>query len=62
MNQESRIGTGTSEDDFDIDIQSCSATDCTGLIPSLPQSDDEVEHYNELRQFLPEASGKNSER
>ena len=35
-------------------IQSCSAMDCTGLIPSLPQSFAEVEHYNDLYQFLPE--------
>ncbi|MFR8165189.1 MAG: hypothetical protein ACLU8D_03430 [Enterocloster sp.] len=37
-----------------MDIQSCSAMDCTGLIPSLPQSFAEVEHYNDLYQFLPE--------
>ena len=37
-----------------IPIQSCSAMDCTGLIPSLPQSFAEVEHYNDLYQFLPE--------
>ena len=23
------------KDDFDVDIQACSAMDCTGLIPSL---------------------------
>ena len=40
--------------DSDFDIQSCSTTDCTGLIPSLPQSDAEIEHYNQLYQFLPE--------
>ena len=36
------------------DFDSCSAMDCTGLIPSLPQSFAEVEHYNDLYQFLPE--------
>ncbi len=41
-------------EDYDIDIHSCSTMDCTGLIPSLPQSDAEVEHYNQLYQFLPE--------
>ena len=25
------------KDEYDVDIQSCSAMDCTGLIPSLPQ-------------------------
>ena len=42
------------KDEYDVDIQSCSAMDCTGLIPSLPQSCAEVEHYNDLYQFLPE--------
>lgn len=40
--------------DYDVDIQSCSTTDCTGLIPSLPQDDAEVEHYNQVYRFLPE--------
>lgn len=32
-----------------LDIQSCAAmSDCTGLIPSLPQSDAELESYAEL--------------
>lgn len=57
MDYESRTGTADrSDDNFDIDIQSCSTMDCTGLIPSLPQSDAEVEHYNQLYQFLPEHS------
>ena len=38
----------------EIDIQACSPTDCTGLIPSLPQDDAEVEHYNQLYKYLPE--------
>ena len=33
-------------DDFDVDIQACSATDCTGLIPSLPQDEAELEEEN----------------
>lgn len=41
----------------DIDIQSCSAMDCTGLIPSLPVSDAEIEHYNQLYRFIPEETG-----
>lgn len=41
-------------DTFDIDVQSCSAMDCTGLIPSLPQTDAEVEHYNQIYKFLPD--------
>lgn len=38
----------------DIDIQSCSAMDCTGLIPALPVSDAEIEHYNQLYRFIPD--------
>lgn len=44
--------------DYDVDIQSCSTTDCTGLIPSLPQTEAEIEHYNELYPFLPGAEPK----
>lgn len=55
MEHESRTGTAENKDcDYDIDIQSCSTTDCTGLIPSGPRSDAEVEHYNQLYKFLPE--------
>lgn len=53
MKHEARTDTA-SDQDFDIDIQSCSTTDCTGLIPSAPVSDAEVEHYNQLYKFLPE--------
>lgn len=34
-----------------LDIKSCSATDCTGLIPSLPQSDSELESYAEVYHY-----------
>ena len=40
--------------DWDIDIQACSATDCTGLIPALPETDAELEHYQELYHYLPD--------
>ena len=43
--------------DLDFDIQSCSATDCTGLIPSLPQDEAEIEHYDQIYPFLPEHQG-----
>ena len=45
-------------DPWDVDIQACSTTDCTGLIPSLPQTDAEIEHYNELYPFLPGRADK----
>ena len=41
--------------DCDSDIQACSATDCTGLIPALPETDAELEHYQELYHYLPDS-------
>lgn len=32
----------------------CSTQDCTGLIPSGPATEDELEDYEELYPFLPE--------
>lgn len=40
-------------EDCDVDINACATTDCTGLIPSLPTSEAELESYNELYHFLP---------
>ena len=39
----------------DSDIQACSATDCTGLIPSLPQDEAEVEAYEDLYPHITKA-------
>ena len=36
----------------------CSATDCTGLIPALPSSEEELESYEELYQFCLENAAK----
>ena len=44
-----------SSTDWNIDIQSCSATDCTGLIPALPETDAELEHYQDLYHYLPDS-------
>ena len=47
--------------DFDTD-SACSATDCTGLLPTPPQSQDEVENYKELINYqapLPEEGNTN---
>ena len=44
-----------SSTDWDIDIQACSATDCTGLIPALPETDAEFEHYQDLYHYLPDS-------
>lgn len=46
----------TAQNPFDdSDIQACSATDCTGLIPALPETDAELEHYQELYHYLPDS-------
>lgn len=39
------------DDPNGLDIKACSATDCTGLIPSLPQSDAELESYAEVYHY-----------
>lgn len=40
------------EDDF----KASGGTDCTGLIPKAVRSDEELENYNELYNFLPNAA------
>ena len=40
---------------FDL-RRSGSSTDCTGLIPALPASEEELEFSNEMYPFLPRAS------
>ena len=40
-------------DSYDYLTNAASATDCTGLIPSLPESKAEIESYNDLYQFEP---------
>lgn len=43
-------------DDFDYLSNAASAMDCTGLIPSLPQNEDELESYNDVVQYMPPAA------
>lgn len=40
------------QDDYDY-MKACSAQDCTGLIPSAPVDETELENYEELYPFLP---------
>lgn len=40
-------------DDYDYLSNAASTQDCTGLIPSLPTSDAELESYNDVYQFYP---------
>lgn len=49
---------GTIKNNYDIDIQTCSSTDLTGLIPAEPASEDERESYEELYHYLPKAKVK----
>ena len=39
------------DDPNPLDIKACSASDCTGLIPALPQSESELESYAELYHY-----------
>ena len=40
-------------DDFDYLSNAASSTDCTGLIPSLPTTEAELESYNDVYQYRP---------
>lgn len=44
----------TDPGDEDIYGAGASAYDCTGLIPSEPQSEDELDAYDEIYPYLPE--------
>lgn len=48
----------TAKNNYDIDIQACSATDLTGLIPAEPASEEERESYQDLYPYLPKAKVK----
>jgi len=42
-------------EDTEIDLNACSVTDCTGLIPSIPQSEAERESYEDLFHYRAKA-------
>lgn len=44
------------EHDDSDQIQACSAMDCTGLIPALPETEEQLEYYEELYPFLAKAA------
>lgn len=48
-----------SKNNYDVDIQACSAMDCTGLIPALPETEDELEAYEELYPYITHAKSEN---
>lgn len=39
-------------------LKPASAQDCTGLIPAMPENKDELENYEDLYPFLPQAPKK----
>lgn len=40
-------------DEYNYLSNAASSMDCTGLIPSLPESQDELDSYEELYHYLP---------
>ena len=43
----------SADTDWEIDIQSCSATDCTGLIPAGPVDEEELKSYEAVYHYQP---------
>lgn len=50
----------TAKNNYDIDLQTCSTTDCTGLIPALPETKDQLEAYEDLYPYITHAKADNS--
>lgn len=50
MNEQSKNAKDSMEYDY---LKPVSFQDCTGLIPSAPANDGEIENYQELYPFLP---------
>ena len=46
---EEKRGNKYDPNDYEVDIQSCSAMDCTGLIPSLPA---QIESYYNMYHYM----------
>lgn len=49
-------------DDFDYLSNAASARECTGLIPSIPMSEAELESYNDVYQYQPPIIPEKSEK
>lgn len=59
MKSENKQNASEAKDAFDINVQACSTMDCTGLIPALPETEEELEAYEELYPYLTHAKNKN---
>jgi hypothetical protein len=46
----------TAKNNYDVDIQACSSMDCTGLIPATPETEEEMEAYEDIYPYLPRAN------
>ena len=62
MKKEIKNEKKQSVDDYDYLSNAASAMDCTGLIPSLPKNDAELESYNDIYQFQPHANRKHRDK
>lgn len=47
------------DDTFEKNV--CSATEMTGLIPALPEDEDELRNYEELYRYLPDPARMDGE-
>lgn len=41
------------DEQYEDDPMVCSATECTGLIPSLPENEEEKENYKDIVHYAP---------
>lgn len=61
MFKKSKHGKENYGDTIDLEINACSAQDCTGLIPASIQNEEQIESYEELYPYIPLAKPKNDE-
>ncbi|MGN0334746.1 MAG: hypothetical protein ACI4DV_03660 [Lachnospiraceae bacterium] len=52
MDKKSKASAVPMEQDY---LKAASSQDCTGLIPAAPKTEEELENYEELYPFLPNA-------
>lgn len=50
--EKGNYGEFAADEDLD-DLNSCSATDCTGVVTRAPQSDEELEAFKDIYDFEP---------
>lgn len=55
VKEQSGTDPGLLADNDEINLQACSTMDCTGLVPTPPRSEEEIDSYEELYPFLTRA-------